>query len=351
MSSDLPAGFVFDGRYTIISRIGGGSFGIVYAAFDKSGRREVAVKVLRKKALNTPEFVARFEREAEICGALSSPHTARLHGFYLAEQTPVHPQMPYMVFDLVRGLPLGLILRERRMLRVPEAAHVLVGVLESLEEAHQCGIVHRDLKPDNILCVPPARSFVSPSAEGELTELLGVPPLTDDIWSDLEKTWVRVIDFGLGKLLPIEDRAVKRLTQKGMAAGTANYMSPEQLRAESIDYRADIYGVGMLLHRLIVGRETFHGRSIAEVAMAHLSKPLPKLPAPLDSSPIAAIFARAGKKDPAGRYATAAEMAHELRLVLDPSLGDLPVPVFERPPEAQIESGISKALRRLVGLR
>ena len=351
MSPDLPAGFLFDGRYTIISKIGGGSFGMVYAAYDSGGRREVAVKVLRKKALNTPDLVARFEREAEICGELSSPHTARLHGFHLAKRTPVHPRMPYMVFDLVRGLPLGTILRERRTVRVSEAAHILIGVLESLDEAHHCGIVHRDMKPDNILCVPPANSFVRPAATGSLTELLGVPALTDPVWMDLETSWIRVVDFGLGKLLPIEDRDVKPLTQAGMAAGTANYMAPEQLRAESIDYRADIYGIAMLLHRLITGRETYYGHSIAEVAMAHLSKPLPELPAPLDSSPIAAIFAKGGKKDPDERYATAAEMAHDLRLLLDPTLAELVAPTFERPPEVRTDSGISKALRRLVGRR
>ena len=351
MSPDLPAGFLFDARYTIISKIGGGSFGMVYAAFDASGRREVAVKVLRKKSLDTPDLVARFEREAQICGALSSPHTARLHGFHLAEETPVHPRMPYMVFDLVRGLPLGLILRERRMVRVSEAAHILVGILESLEEAHHCGIVHRDMKPDNVLCVPPANSFRRPAITGPLTDLLGVPALDDPVWTDLEQAWIRVVDFGLGKLLEIEDRAVKPLTAVGMAAGTANYMAPEQLRAESIDYRADIYGIAMLMHRLLTGRETFHGHSIAEVAMAHLSKPLPALPAPLNSSPIAAIFAKAGEKDPDDRYDTAAEMAHELRLVLDPSLAELPAPTFERPPAVRTDSGISKALRRLVGRR
>lgn len=351
MSSDLPAGFSFDRRYTIISKIGGGSFGMVYAAYDATARREVAVKVLRQKALDTPDLVARFEREAEICAQLSSPHTARLHRFEFADETEVHPEMPYMVFDLVRGLPLGMILRERRAVRVSEAAHILISVLESLEEAHHLGIVHRDMKPDNILCVPPAHAFSRPAASGALPALLGVPPLTDDVWTDLSSAWIRIVDFGLGKLLPIDDRDVKPLTRAGMAAGTANYMAPEQLRAESIDYRADIYGVGMLLHRLVTGRETFYGHSIAEVAMSHLSKSLPPLPEPLGGSAISAVYERAGRKEPSERYQTAAEMAHDLRLVLDPSLAELPKPSFERPPDVRTDSGISKALRRLVKRR
>lgn len=351
MSPDLPAGFLFDRRYTIISKVGGGGFGMVYAAYDSSARREVAVKVLRQKALNTPDLVARFEREAEICAKLSSPHTARLHHFEFAAETDVHPQMPYMVFDLVRGLPLGMILRERRAVRVSEAAHILISVLDSLEEAHHLGIVHRDMKPDNILCVPPAHAFCRPAASGALPALLGVPPLTDKVWTNLGESWIRIVDFGLGKLLSIDDRDVKPLTQAGMAAGTANYMAPEQLRAESIDYRADIYGVGMLLHRLVTGRETFYGHSVAEVAAAHLSKPLPPLPDPLGGSPISAVYERAGKKDPAARYQTAAEMAHDLRLVVDPSLSEMPTPEFARPPEVRTDSGISRALRRLVRRR
>ncbi|MFT6398831.1 MAG: serine/threonine-protein kinase [Bradymonadia bacterium] len=349
MASDLQIGLVFDRRYTIISRVGGGSFGVVYAAFDQRAGREVAVKILREKALKSPDLVARFEREGQICAALSSPHTARLHGFYLASATPIHPEMPYMVFDLVRGLPLGLILRERRMIRVSEAAHILVGVLDSLEEAHHAGIVHRDMKPDNVLCVPPAGSFVTPLAEGSVCDLLGVPPIDDNTWTDLTTSWVRVVDFGLGKLLAIGDRDVKPLTKAGMAAGTANYMAPEQLRAQSIDHRADIYGAGMLLHRLITGRETFHGHTIAAVAMAHINQPLPQLPSALEASPIAAVFRRAGCKNPAERYQTAAEMAHELRLVLDPSLAELPKPEFERPPEVRVDSGLSSVLKRMMG--
>ncbi len=349
MASDLQTGFVFDQRYTVISRIGGGSFGVVYAAFDKRAGREVALKVLREKALKTPDLVARFEREGKICAALSSPHTARLHGFHLAGSTPVHPEMPYMVFDLVRGLPLGLILKERRQLRVSEAAHILVGVLDSLEEAHQVGIVHRDMKPDNVLCVPPSGSFVAPKAAGSVCDLLGVPSLDDFVWTDLTESWVRVVDFGLGKLLAIGDRDVKPLTKAGMAAGTANYMSPEQLRAKPIDHRADIYGVGMLLHRLLTGRETFHGRTIAEVAMAHINKPLPRLSSALEGSPIADVYRRAGAKKPSQRYQTSAEMAHDLRLVLDPSLAELPRPEFERPPEVRVDAGLSSVLKRMLG--
>lgn len=349
MASDLQTGLVFDERYTIISRIGGGSFGVVYAAFDQRAGREVALKVLREKALKSPDLVARFEREAQICAALSSPHTARLHGFHLAAGTPVHQEMPYMVFDLVRGLPLGLILRERRQIRVSEAAHILISVLDSLEEAHHSGIVHRDMKPDNVLCVPPASCFVPPSAVGTVCELLGVPDIEDPVWTDLTDAWVRVVDFGLGKLLAIGDRDVKPLTQAGMAAGTANYMAPEQLRAEAIDHRADIYGVGMLLHRLITGRETFRGRTIAEVAMAHINAPLPPLPTALDGSPIAAVYRCAGSKNPDERYQTAAEMAHELRLVLDPTLADIPRPDFEHPPEVRVDSGPSSILKRMLG--
>lgn len=347
-SDELAPGYRFDDRYTVLARIGGGSFGVVYSAFDHVRGREVALKVLRDKAREDDHLVKRFEREAEICSQLSNPHTARMHGFAEAAATDEHPAMQYMVFDLVRGLPLGMILRFRGALEVAEVAHILVGVLESLEEAHQIGIIHRDLKPDNILCVPPAGSFYAPQATGALHQILGVPPLGADCWNDLSTAWVRVVDFGLGKILEIDDRKVKPLTQAGMAAGTANYMSPEQLKALPIDYRADIYGVGMLLHRLLVGRETFHGRTVAEVAVQHVSAPVPSLPPPYDAHPIAPVFARAAAKDPEERYLSAEEMAHDLRLILDPALAELPRPEFTRPPEVRRgNSGLGERVKRL----
>ncbi len=348
MSDDaLQPGLRFDDRYSIISRIGGGSFGVVCSAFDLVRGREVAIKVLRKSALDSPELVRRFEREAEICAQLSNPHTARLHGFSQASVGDDGAAIPYMVFDLVRGLPLGVLMRHRGNLNVQETAHILVGVLDSLEEAHRLGIIHRDLKPDNILCVPPAGSFRKPQATGEIHQLLGVPPLGAPCWDDLTNAWVRVVDFGLGKILEIDDRKVKPLTKAGMAAGTANYMSPEQLLARPIDYRSDIYGVAMLLHRLLVGKETFYGRSVAEVAMHHVKTPLPDLPREYDGHLISEIFQRAGSKVPDERYPAAAEMAHDLRLVLDPTLGELPQPAFDRPPEVRSGSGISEVVKKL----
>lgn len=345
----LQSGQRFHERYAILSRIGGGSFGVVYSAFDLIRGREVAIKTLRERSLASPELVQRFEREAEICAQLKNPHTARFHGFEAAPAADEVPRMPYMVFDLVRGLPLGAIVRHRGSLTVHEVAHLLVGILDSLEEAHQLGIIHRDLKPDNVLCVPPAGSFTKPQAAGEIHELLGIPPLGSACWEDLGDAWVRVVDFGLGKILEIEDRKVKPLTKAGMAAGTANYMSPEQLLARPIDYRSDIYGVGMLLHRLLTGKETFHGKTVAEVAMLHVKAPLPALPKRWHGHPIEAVFQRAGAKDPESRYPSAAEMAHDLRLILDPSLSELPMPSFERPPEVRSGSGISSVVKKFFG--
>jgi serine/threonine-protein kinase len=252
-----------------------------------------------------------------------------------------------MVFDFVRGISLGLLVSFRHRLSVEETAHVLIQTLESLEEAHQLGIIHRDVKPDNVLCVPPAGSFRAPEAAGTLHQILGVPPMSDPVWGDLTQAWIRVVDFGLGKMLDVGGRRVKPLTRAGMAAGTATYMSPEQLQAKPIDHRSDLYSVAMMLHRLLVGKETYGGGTVPEIAMAHISRPLPELPEPWNDHPIAEVFQRAAAKDPEDRYVSAAAMAHALRCILDPNLATEPAPVFAPPPTPG-EPGLADRVMRFL---
>ncbi len=345
----LPPGFVFADRYRIHTVIGAGSFGIVYSACDTETNDDVALKTLRFGALGDKELLQRFAREAQICGQLQHENTAKLRTFAEAPTTLRHPAMPYLIFDLVRGVALGRLIGHRGHLSMRETATVLAAVLDSLEEAHQIGIVHRDLKPDNVLAVPPAERFVEPTVDGDVCARLGIPPLDDPVWEDLTACSTQVVDFGLGKILEIDDRKVTPLTRAGMAAGTANYMSPEQLRAEPIDYRSDIYGAAMLLHRILLGRETYHGKTVAEVAMRQLEEPLPELPMPWKVAPIAEVFRKAGAKKIEERYQSAAEMGWALRCILDPTLAYDPAPEFHAPPPVRTQLPLTKRIRRFFG--
>ena len=331
----LEQGSALMGRWVIRSPIGAGAFGVVYSALDRYEQEPVAVKTLHPGKLNVPDLVDRFQREAEICAMLQHPNTAQFRHFGQYRPEGTRRKAPFMVFELVRGLPMGKLLQVRGPLSSQETCVVLIQVLESLAEAHELGILHRDLKPDNILAVAPEHLQKPPQFEGDnLFDVLGIPGITNPCWSDLTKLEVKVLDFGLGKVLEIGERKVKHLTAAGVAPGTANYMSPEQASGESlIDYRADIYGVAMLMHRLLTGTETYTGESAIEVAMAHIQKELPDLPGALADDPISDVFKRAGAKNPDDRYGSAAEMEWALHCVLDPALKDEPEPDFKSPPE------------------
>ncbi len=305
----------------------------------------VALKMLTPEAFGDSELVARFEREAEICSVLTHPNTVRLIHFGHIEQARRAPDIPYMAMEMVRGLPLGGLVKLRKRLQVEETSHVVAKLLDSLHDAHMNGIVHRDLKPNNILIEAPSDSWTEPKEGKDLFSRLGIPNSKSPIWQDLSQLTVKVVDFGLGKLLEIGDRQVRRLTRAGVGAGTAEYMSPEQVRGESdIDHRADIYGVAMLIYRLVTGEACFDGSSTYDLAIKHLSHAPPALPGELVDHPLNLIFTKASAKDREDRYATVEEMAWELRKAVDEDYlavqallasGMAATPDFEAPPEAR----------------
>jgi serine/threonine-protein kinase len=318
MSNDLLPGMVVSDRYRIRTVIGAGSFGLVYAAVDVEQQRDVALKTLLPQVRLDAELLRRFEREAEICGMLKHPNTAAVlgggHWF-----TPGRQMLPYLVFELVRGVPLSRILAVRQRLSLDEAASVVRQVLESLTEAHGLSIIHRDLKPDNILVVAPEHALRPQEDTGTLGMRLGVPEETDPVWSDLSTLPVKVLDFGLGKFVASRAGQVEALTRAGFALGSAPYMSPEQARGElELDHRADIYSVSMLLHRLLVGNDAYQGDNPVDIVAMQAREPLPALPEPWASHPIAAVYRKAGSKKTLGRYDSAAEMERALLAALSP---------------------------------
>jgi serine/threonine-protein kinase len=174
---------------------------------------------------------------------------------------------------------------------------------------------------------------------------LGIPEPDHESWSDLRDHSVKVLDFGLAKLLDVGQGRVKALTKAGYAPGTAHYMSPEQARGfGDIDYRADLYAVGLLLYRMLTGVEAFPGDNAMDVIEHQLSAPTPALPSHL-ADDLNRVVQRATAKNPADRFSSADEMAWATRCAQNPILRSGPAPIIVTPPPLSKPS----LLRRLFG--
>jgi serine/threonine-protein kinase len=174
---------------------------------------------------------------------------------------------------------------------------------------------------------------------------LGIPEPDHESWSDLLNHTVKVLDFGLAKILDIGQGRVKALTKAGFAPGTAHYMSPEQARGTGdLDYRADLYAVGLLLYRMLTGEEAFPGDNAMEVISLQLGAPTPALP-PTHADELNRVVQRATAKNPADRFSSADEMAWAMRCAHNPILRSGPAPALATPPPLSKPS----LLRRLFG--
>ncbi len=283
------------GPYQIIGELGRGGAGVVLRAFDPRLRREVAVKVLHATRA-TGAQIARFAREARALAKVRHPNVVAVH------EVANDAARPYIVMDLVDGESLGARLGREGPLPVREAATIVAALARALDVAHAQGVVHRDVKPDNVII---ARS--------------GAPLLTD---------------FGLAKDL---DDGSHSISIEGRFIGTPGYASPEQARGRGDPGPAcDVYGLGATLWGLLVGEPPFTGRTAVEVIVATLSRAAeppssvrPDVPPDLD-----AICLRCLEKEPADRFASAAELADALeRHIRGEPLRDHP---GSRPRPAQV---------------
>jgi serine/threonine-protein kinase len=226
-------------HYEVIELLGRGGMGEVYRARDRRLNREVALKVLLPQFAQDPDRLARFRREAQVLAAINHPGIAAIYG--LAEQDSVRA----LVLEYLEGVTLAERL-ESGPLSVTQSVAIARQLAEAIEAAHHAGVIHRDLKPANIILV---RERAGPHG----AELLVA----------------KVLDFGLGKALtPVQDdTALHGLTGKspGLLLGTAAYMSPEQVRADAVDERADIWAFGCVVFEMLTGTRAFPGRTAAEV--------------------------------------------------------------------------------------
>ena len=274
------------GKYEIRSQLGAGGMGAVYLAFDPLIEREVAIKVLTQEVGTSSVALQRFLQEARSIGRLNHPNVVSI--FDIDQWNGQY----YLVMELISGGSLAEVVDGGCPLPWQEACRIIAQAASGLAAAHAAGMVHRDVKPENLM-------------------------LTKD-------GLVKVVDFGLSKLVDAANDTRTAVTKQGQILGTPHYMSPEQFDASELDLRTDIYSLGGSLFRLLTSQFPFQDcTTIVQTMMAHLNKPVPlvsaidpKIPKECDR-----IIARAMAKQPASRYQNANEMAEELMALVHSARG------------------------------
>ena len=286
--SQTVANEIIAGRYRVAARIGSGGMGEGFRARDQVLGRTVAVKVLPQELAARQGFVERFRAEAQAAARLSHPNAVQVYDWGSSDGSY------FMVMEYVRGRTLREVLAARGRVEPAQAAALLSQLLAALEAAHASGLVHRDIKPENILL----------TAAGE----------------------VKVTDFGISRM------AEAAATSSDML-GTASYVSPEQIRGEAVDGRADLYATGCVLYELLCGAPPFEG-NVAHVLHEHLTArvPRPSVEVP-DAAPLDAVVALSTEPDSAARYPSATAM----RTALAEVAAFLP----EAPPLSELASEIT----------
>jgi non-specific serine/threonine protein kinase len=279
------------GRYRILRELGQGGMGVVYAARDEDLGRDVAVKTI-SEAFADETSRKRFRREARAAAALNHPNTCQV--YEIGETDGIL----FIVMELLEGESLSERL-ERGPLPVAQAVPTALGILAALDALHERRLVHRDLKPANVF---------------------------------MTRHGVKILDFGLVRpisaaLMQGEETGT-RLTQAGAIVGTPRYMSPEQLRGEPVDGRADLFAVAALLFEMLTGRPVFGGRTMVDVLHATLHEQPPVLTGSPAIGAVDGVIRKALAKRPGDRHPAAAAMADELRSAL--SLDDSGAAVMAR---------------------
>ena len=271
------------GRYELGELLGRGGMAEVRRAVDERLGRAVAVKQLRADLAIDPTFQARFRREAQSAAGLNHPTIVAVYDTGEEVDPLTGVAIPYIVMELVEGPTLRDVLKDGRKILPERALELTQGVLDALGYSHKAGIVHRDIKPANVMLTP--------------------------------NGGVKVMDFGIARA--VADTSAT-MTQTAAVIGTAQYLSPEQARGETVDSRSDLYSTGCLLYELLVGRPPFVGDSPVSVAYQHVREtPLP--PSQLDpeiSPEIDAVVLKALAKERSERYQSAKEMKDDISRLL-----------------------------------
>src|SRR4051794_14798167 len=265
------------GPYRLLERIGQGGMGEVWKAEDTNLLRIVAVKLLKEEMAGDAEWKARFLREARTAARLSHPNIATIFAVDEAEKRM------YIAMEYVEGDSLKKLIAAK-VLTMPDVVRILKRCADALAEAHAHGIIHRDVKPENVV---------------------------------VTKRGVKMLDFGIAKLIDAPPEDAGKLTSDGTVIGTPDYMSPEQALGKTIDARSDLFALGVVLYEALTGHHPFATTSVTETLVNIVTREPIDIARLLPSAPpqLVEIVQKATRKKPEERYETAKQMASALNKI------------------------------------
>jgi len=281
--NDSLIGSYFAEKYLIDSEIGRGGMSVVYKARHELMDRTVAIKMLQGQLVNDQNSILRFHQEAKAASCLTHPNVITVYDSGTAPNG-----QPYLVMDYLVGDSLSDLIRRDNHLEVTRTLTIFIQACEALEHAHQKGVLHRDLKASNIMLI---------EHEGK---------------ADI----VKVVDFGIAKLMSNSGKQSQNLTQTGEIFGSPIYMSPEQCLGHVLDKRSDIYSMGVMLYETLTGRPPLMGDTIIDTMQMHVQIPAPKFrevrPDLLIPPEVERVIDRALQKNPDDRFGSMQEFKDAL---------------------------------------
>lgn len=279
----LKPGSILTDRYEIVNEVGRGGMGVVYKAKHLKMDRTVAIKVLHGHLLEDLSSKKRFEQEVMATSSLSHSNCVMV---YDCDFSP--SGQPFLVMEYIEGVSLKEVLRQKGPLSVESFLNIFIQCCEGLAHAHSKGIVHRDMKPSNVMLV-----------------------------GDDDSQTVKIVDFGVAKIMPRNDGTLMELTRTGDVVGSPHYMSPEQCMGAAMDWRTDIYSLGCVMYEAITGRVPLLGENPYQAMYMHIHEMPPLFnvvrPGIQCDQEIQDIVFKAMAKQLKDRYQAAIDVFHDLK--------------------------------------
>lgn len=267
-------GTMLGNRYELLEKIGEGGMAVVYRSKDHLLNRNVAVKILKEQFSNDTEFVEKFKREATAAASLLNNNIVNIYD--VGSQDNIN----YIVMEYVAGKTLKQVIREKKRIESAEAVEISIQIAKAIECAHKNNIIHRDIKPHNILVT--------------------------------EEGVVKVTDFGIAKA-----SNSSTITNSNKIMGSAHYFSPEQAKGSFVDFRTDIYSLGIVMYEMVTGRVPYDAESPVSVALKHIQEPVVPPNQLNESIPdsLNKLVLKAVEKEPIKRYQTMSDMLKDLKKI------------------------------------